>query len=244
MGKISSVFGTGKNRRFNSAVILAGGSGTRFDDKTVKQFEKVGGIPVIVRSVRAFENCDFIHEIVVVTRPQDTDGVRNILSEQGMTKVTRVVAGGDTRQASAKNGFDAVNPACDFVAIHDAARCLVEEADIRAVFEAAYSFGAAALGCHATDTIKITDLVGNVQETVKREDTWIVMTPQVFKADIYRAASYTAEKAGFLGTDDCSLCERAGINVRLVEGSRNNIKITYRDDIAIAETLLRLRRLK
>lgn len=241
MGKLSSLIGSSNRNRFNSAVILAGGSGTRFDEKLVKQFAEVAGVPVIVRAARAFENCGFIHEIVVVTRPQDTDGVRNILEGNGITKLTRVVAGGETRQASAKNGFDAVNPECDYVSIHDAARCLVEEKDIKAVFEAAYLYGAAALGYHATDTIKKTDLLGNVKETVKREDTWMVMTPQVFKADIYRAASYTAEKAGFLGTDDCSLCERAGFGVKLIEGDRNNIKITYKDDIAVAETLLKLR---
>ncbi len=242
MGKLSSLIraAAGK-KRFNSAVILAAGSGKRFSDDRAKQFAEVGGESVLVRSARAFEECEFISEIIVVTREADTEGCRNILKKNGITKVTRVVAGGDTRQKSAKNGFDAVNPACDFVAIHDAARCLVTPEMIEAAMETAYVHGAAACAAKATDTIKKTDGANTIKETVDRENCWLVQTPQIFMADMYRAAAYMAEKDKIDATDDCALCERLGFKVKLVDCGKTNMKITYPEDIVIAEAILKYR---
>lgn len=242
MGKLSSLIraAIGK-KRFTSAIILAAGSGKRYSDDRAKQFELIRGESVLVRSARAFEECELISEIIVVTREADVDGCRNILREKGITKVTRVTAGGDTRQKSAKNGFDAINPESEFVAIHDAARCLVTPEMIEAAMESAFVHGAAACGAKATDTIKKSDGADNITETVDRSNCWLVQTPQIFMADMYRAAAYMAVKDNIDATDDCALCERLGFKVKLVDCGKTNMKITYPEDIVIAEAILKYR---
>lgn len=242
MGKLSSLIrSVAGKKRFNSAIILAAGSGRRFSDDRAKQFVEVGGMSVLVRSAKAFEESELISEIIVVTREADVEGCRNILKDNGITKVTRVVAGGDTRQKSAKNGFEAVNPECDFVAIHDAARCLITPEMIETAMETAYVSGAAACAARATDTIKKTDSTNTIKETVDRENAWLVQTPQIFMADMYRAAAYMAEKDNVEATDDCALCERLGFKVKLVDVGKTNMKITYPEDIVIAEAILKHR---
>jgi len=242
MGKLSSLIrAAGGKKRFNSAVILAAGSGTRMNDDRAKQFIEIRGLPIVVRSALAFEQSPEIHEIVVVTRAADIEGCTKILREHGITKLTKVIAGGSTRQESAKLGFDAVNPACDFVAIHDAARCLVTADNIEAVMETAYVSGAAACASMVVDTIKKTNGANTITETIDRENTWLVQTPQVFMADMYRAAAYMAVKDHITATDDCMLCERLGFHVKLVNTGRFNIKVTYPEDIRMAEMILELR---
>ena len=244
MGIFSSLIRAAGKPKFNSAVLLAAGSGRRFSDDTAKQFAMVAGESVLVRSARMLEESAEVQEIVVVTRETDIPGVRNILKKAGITKVTRIVAGGDTRQESAKIGFDAVNPEADYVAIHDAARCLCTTAMTEAVFESAYVNGAATAACRNTDTIKRTNGTDLVTETLERDNTWRVQTPQIFKADIYRAASYTCAKEHFYATDDCALCEHVGFPVHLVDVGPMNIKITYPEDIVIAEAILKSRETK
>lgn len=242
MGKLSSLIqrAAGK-KRFNSAVILAAGNGTRMNDDRAKQFIDISGIPMLARSAVAFQNCPDIHEIVVVTREADIQGCSNILKKYGITKVTRIVAGGSTRQESARLGFDAVNPECDFVAIHDAARCLVTADMIEEAMVNAYVTGAAACATRAVDSLKKTDSDGDIIETVERENMWLVQTPQIFMADMYRAASYMALKENFSGTDDCVLCERLGFKVKLVDVGRLNIKVTYPEDVMLAEMIIAIR---
>jgi len=243
MGKFSALIRqTASKKRFCSAILLAAGSGTRFDDKHAKQFLEIDGMSVLVRSALVFQQSDLIDEIVLVTRQADTEGCRNILQKNGITKLTRVMAGGDTRQMSAKIGFDAVNPICDFVAIHDAARCLVTTDMIEAVMETAFVNGAAAAATRAVDTIKKTNGADKITETIDRENIWLVQTPQIFMADMYRAAAYMAEKDHFIATDDCSLAERLGFKVQLIECGRTNIKITYPEDVVIAEAILEQRK--
>jgi len=243
MGKLSSLIRFAASpKRFNSAVILAAGSGTRFGDDRAKQFIELEGLPVIVRSAMAFEKSHEIHEIVVVTKEADIDGCRALLMKHGITKLTKVVSGGDTRQESAKRGFDSINPECDYVAIHDAARCLVTTNMIESAIEAAYVSGAAACAVKVTDTLKRTNGNNVITETIERENAWRVQTPQVFLADMYRAASYTAKKENIVATDDCALCERLGFQVRLVDCGQTNIKITYPEDILIAKAILESRK--
>ncbi|MBQ7930368.1 MAG: 2-C-methyl-D-erythritol 4-phosphate cytidylyltransferase [Clostridia bacterium] len=245
MGDISKIIRQAAGaKRFCSAVILAAGSGRRFDDSRAKQFMEIGGESVLIRSVRVFQQSELYQEIVVVTRQADIEGVRNTLVSAGMTKVTRVIAGGDTRQESAKRGFDAVNPACTYVAIHDAARCLLTDEMLDAVMESAFVTGAAACAQRAVDTLKRTNGNNDITETIDRENCWQVQTPQVFLADMYRAASYLAEKDHVLATDDCALCERLGFSVRLVDCGRTNMKITYPEDVVIAEAILAARERK
>ncbi len=243
MGKISALIrkAAGK-KRFVSAVILAAGSGRRMGDDKAKQFLEIDGLSVLVRSARAFEASSLVDEIVLVTRQADVEGCRQILKDHGITKLTRVVAGGDTRQASAKNGFDAINPESTFVAIHDAARCLITPDMIESVLENAFVHGAAAAACRCTDTIKKSNGTDTVIETVDRENLWMVQTPQIFMADMYRAASYMAEKDRVNATDDCALVERLGFAVKLVDCDKSNLKITYPEDVMLAEAILTMRK--
>jgi 2-C-methyl-D-erythritol 4-phosphate cytidylyltransferase len=195
----------------------------------------VEGVPVLVRSVMAFETCSMVDEIVVVTRQEDISTCRNLLS--GITKLTNVVAGGQTRQESAKCGFDAINPASELVSIHDAARCLVTPEMIAQVTEQASLHGAAAAAEKTVDTIKRVDKYGIITETLDREYIWMVKTPQTFLADMYRAAAYMAQRDGVTATDDCALVERLGFKVKLVDCGWENLKITYPDDLTTARLL-------
>lgn len=242
MGKLSSLIrAAGGKKRFNSAVILAAGNGTRMNDDRAKQFIDIRGLPIVVRSAMPFEQSPEIHEIVVVTRAADVEGCTKILRDHGITKLTKVIAGGSTRQESAKLGFDAVNPSCDFVAIHDAARCLITPENIEAVMETAYVSGAAACANMVVDTIKKTNGADIITETIDRENTWLVQTPQVFMADMYRAAAYMGLKDHVTATDDCMLCERLGFSVKLVDTGRFNLKVTYPEDVMMAEMILDIR---
>lgn len=228
---------TGK-KYYTSAVILAAGEGSRFGDGELKQFCKIRGVPVLVRSAAAFERSELINEIVVVTRRADVEKCRELLTQFGITKLKTVVAGGETRQESAKLGFDVADPKCNFVALHDAARCLVTPEMISSVMDRAYTRGAAAAASRAVDTVKKTDRGNIVKETLDRDDLWLVQTPQVFMADMYRAAAYMAEKDKFVSTDDCALCERLGFTVELVDCGKTNIKVTYPEDVVIADAIL------
>lgn len=247
MGKITEIaklLSTGNKKRFNSVVVLASGSGSRFGSSTAKQFTELDGIPVFIRSLIAFENSTETDEIVLVTRENDIKGCRALADKYGLTKVVRIVGGGDTRQESALRGFEAVNPECDFVAIHDAARCLVTSEMIDSTFREAFITGCAACASKATDTIKKCDNNGNIIETIDRESIWNVQTPQIFMAEMYRAAAYSAKKDNVTATDDCMLCERLGFKVRLVDCGKTNMKITYPEDIAIAKAILDYRKEK
>lgn len=238
--KIKKLFGSSTTHRFHSAVILAAGSGLRFGKAEGKHMATVEGIPVLSRSVMAFESCPAVDEIVVVTRAEDVELCRSLLS--GITKLRTVVAGGETRQQSAKIGFDAIDPKAELVSIHDAARCLVTPELITKVTEEAALHGAAAAAERVVDTVKRADENRNIQETLDREKIWLVKTPQTFLADMYRAAAYMAERDGVTATDDCALAERLGFSVRLVDCGWENIKITFPEDVARAEMILAMRR--
>jgi len=243
MGNISALIRKAAGKKhFVSAVLLAAGSGRRMGDDRAKQFLEIDGLSVLVRSALAFEASSLIDEIVLVTREADAEGCRRILKDHGITKLTRVVAGGDTRQASAKKGFDAINPESTFVAIHDAARCLITPAMIESVLESAFLHGAAAAAGKCTDTVKKCNGNDIILETVDRENLWLVQTPQIFMADMYRAASYMAEKDRVSATDDCALVERLGFSVKLVDCGKTNIKITYPEDVMLAEAILSARK--
>lgn len=226
--------------KYTSAVIAVGGKGTRMGDgggKT-KQFITLRGIPVVARTLMAFQNCACIDEIVIVANEDEAGLYPALIREYGLTKVTRTVAGGKTRQKSVLNGFNAVNDKSKFVAIHDGARCLVTEEDIEKVVAAAYSHGAAFACSKINDTIKEVNMSQDVTQTLNRDDLRAAQTPQVFGCDLYRAIALTAEKDGFEATDDASLAEHYGFKVRAVETSEDNFKITHKNDVFRAESVI------
>ena len=224
-------------RPFVSAVILAGGSGSRMGTETTKQMLVLDSKPLVVHTLLAFEKSEYVNEIIVVAREEECNEYAAFKTEYGITKLAKTVVGGKTRQESAKNGFDAINEKADYVAIHDAARALITPAQIKEVIMSAYAHGAAIAATPATDTIKYAEGV-TIGETVPREKIWLAQTPQVFRDEIYRAAAYTAEKEGFIATDDASLVENIGKTVYLVDTGSDNFKVTYKTDLIRAEQLL------
>ncbi len=200
-----------------------------------KQFSELGGSPVAVRSIAAFQNCALIDEIIVVTREQDVKKLLSYLTE--FSKVKAVVYGGVTRQQSVLNGIRACSQQSEFVAVHDGARPLVTQKAIEDTLSTAFSCGAAAVGVKVKDTVKIVDGDNVITSTPDRESLRLVQTPQVFLKKLYLDAVDTVQNSGGF-TDDCMLIEAYGHKVKMVEGSYMNIKITTPEDIIIAEALL------
>ena len=227
-------------RPHTTAVILAGGMGSRMGDTggVAKQWLKVGGVTLLERSVTAFEKCPEIDEIVVVVRRGEGQAVADLLRALGTQKVRAVVSGGKTRQHSAYNGARRASAATRFIAIHDAARCLVTPADITATVTAAYKAGAACLGRPATDTVKRVNGDGYVTETCDRAALWYAATPQVAIYPMYMSAAADALRAGRPATDDAMLIEALGQRVRMVEATGEILKITRKADLAMAEGIL------
>lgn len=235
---------TANTPHFTSAIIAAAGSGTRMGNASgkTKQMLTLGGMPVIVRTLKAFEESELINEIIVVAREDEVEIYDKYKSEFGLSKIAAVVAGGETRQESVLHGFECISDKSEFVAIHDGARCLITTEDIAAVVTEAYRRGAATAATKATDTVKRADRHGYISETINREELWLAKTPQVFKTEVYRAAAYIAKDEDFTATDDNALAEHVGFQVKLVECSPDNIKITTPADLAVAEVILKKRK--
>ena len=216
------------------AVIVAAGSASR-----MKGIDKImtdlGGMPVIARTVKAFQECDCISEIVIVTREDLIPAVTAACL--GMEKVTAVVAGGDSRQESVNNGLNALSDKVKLAAIQDGARPFATWQMIDRVVRAANTYGAAAPAIPVKDTIKVVN-GGVVTGTPERKTLNAVQTPQVFDKDLLRAALKKAKEDGAEVTDDCSAVERMGMSVKIVEGNERNIKITTPMDLKIAMLIL------
>lgn len=225
-----------------SAVIVAAGVSYRMRGID-KQFLSLDGMPVIARTVKAFEDCPAISEIILVTKEDSVDKLQKLCSEHGFKKIKDITVGGATRQESVWNGFLLVDDKAEFVAIHDGARCLITPEQIEAVAREAYRCGAACAATKATDTVKFSEKGGFITETLDREKVWLAQTPQIFGTNLYRAASYTANEADFKATDDCMLAERIKFNtVKMVECGKYNMKITTPDDIILAKAILESRK--
>ncbi len=217
-------------------MIAAAGSSTRMGQS--KQHIVIKEQPVLLHTLRALQAVATIDELLLITRPEDTGYFAALAAKNGITKLTRIVEGGDTRQRSVAAGLAALPPVCTLVGIHDGARPLVDPADVAAVIAAADETGAAALAVPVKDTLKRADHTGTITATVDRTDLWRVQTPQVFRRDDFCAAMATATAAGRDFTDDCQLMEQAGHTVRLVPGQDANLKLTTPEDIRLAKALL------
>jgi len=232
---------TANKPHFTSAIIAAAGCSSRMGDicggKT-KQMMLLGETPIIVRTLQAFEECELINEIIVVAKKDEISEYGRFIRDFGLTKIAKVVEGGETRQESVLVGFEAIDDRSDFVAIHDGARCLITKQEIEKVLLEAFRRGAATAAVKATDTVKRAGDKGFIAETLPREEIWLAQTPQIFKTEVYRCAAYVCHEQGFEATDDNSLAEHVGFEVKLVECSRENIKITTETDLTIAEAIL------
>ena len=216
------------------AVIVAAGTASRMGgiDKVMAPLR---GEPVILRTVRAFQETDAIREIVIVTREDLIMPVSDLCA--GLDKVKAVVVGGGSRQESVWLGLNALSKGMELAAIQDGARPLVTPALIDRTVRAAHSYGAAAPAIPVKDTIKV-EKSGLIESTPDRSTLRAVQTPQVFDFDLLRGALQKARDDGTEVTDDCSAVERLGMKIRLVEGEERNLKVTTPLDLKIAELLL------
>ena len=216
------------------AVIVAAGSASRMGgiDKVMAELE---GEPMICRTVRAFQNCDAIKEIVIVTRQDLIVPISNLCRDY--SKVKAVVTGGSSRQESVAMGLNALSDKVKLAAIQDGARPLVTWELIDRVVRAAHTYGAAAPAIPVKDTIKVVE-GGIVKETPDRSCLQAVQTPQVFDFDLIRGALKQAKLDEAEVTDDCSAVERLGMTVKIVEGDERNIKVTTPMDLKVAKMLL------
>lgn len=220
--------------QYCGAVIVAAGSASRMGGID-KVMAPLGGEPMILRTVRAFEDCEAVKEIVIVTREDLMGPIAEICS--GFTKIRSVVQGGSSRQESVKLGLLAFSKEVRLAAVHDGARPLVSGELIDKVIRAAHSYGAAAPAIPVKDTIKIFE-GGFIAATPDRSTLRAVQTPQVMDRDLLLGALEKAEQEGTALTDDCSAVEHIGMRVRLVEGEERNLKVTTPLDLKIAELLL------
>ena len=241
-GVLRAISGSPHPKNFTTAIIAAAGLSERFGGEVTKQMTLLDDVPVLVHTIRAYQQAECIHEIIIVAKRNEIATWERLCREYDFNKVTKIVPGGHTRQASVMNGLDEVNSRSKFVAIADGARCLTTEDQITTVCRAAYKYKAATAAHRATDTIKIADDKGFISSTPDRNTVWMAQTPQVFKTKLYRAAAYTALQKGFEGTDDNSLVEFIDYPVRLIECGAQNIKITTREDLCVAEAILRDRK--
>ena len=220
-----------------SAVIVAAGTASRMGGVD-KIMAEISGKPVILRSAEAFQNNPAIHEIIIVTRNELCQQVEQILKDGGITKLTQVVPGGATRAESVNKGLNWCDKKCKLIAIHDGARPLVSQEIITNTIAMAAKTGAAVPGIPVRDTIRVVE-GGLGVSTPAREKLYGMQTPQIFDADMIRAAMISAIQKKADITDDCSALELMGAKVSVVQGAEENLKITTRLDLAIANALAR-----
>ncbi len=220
---------------FTSAILLAGGSGTRTGEAIAKQWIPLCGESVFVRCVKAFASVDEVDEIIAVIRIEDE--ARFLESISPISTKIKYVFGGKNRAESAKNGFESISSSSEYVAIADVARCLIYEQDIKKVLYNAYQYGAASAVRAITDTVKGIEN-GRITRTISRDQLLLAQTPQVFRVVDYRMALETAEDLSII-TDDNMLMETIGIFPYPTYLKGENLKLTNKEDIAIFEAMIR-----
>jgi len=225
------------------ALIVAGGKSVRFGGDVPKQFRNICGRPMLSWAVHSFEKAKSIDQILVVV-PEEymIYTSEKVIDPYNFSKVTKVVAGGDSRPESVHCGLQALSTSTDYVAIHDGARPLVAPEDIDKVVDAAKKDKAAILAAKATDTVKrVRDSF--IISTLERDSLYMAQTPQVFQysliMDVHR--EYAGQSDNNWATDDASMVEKKGFKVRTVEPSSPNFKITSADDLVLAEAILKER---
>ncbi len=218
-------------------IVVAAGNSSRMCG-TNKQLATLCGVPTIIHTLLAFERSDLISDIVLVARNEDINSLQNLAEKYLITKLSDIVAGGSTRQESVFNGLGAVKGA-EYVLIHDGARPLVSQAVISRVCEKIGEADGIICGVPVIDTLKKIDNNGAVLETVDRTDMVCVQTPQAVRYESYVSILKNGDFSAF--TDDASVLENQGLSVVYVLGEKSNIKITTKDDIALAEFYLEKR---
>lgn len=232
-GKVAKKWGLRRARC--AAVIVAAGGSSRMGGVD-KLMADLGGKPVLLRTLRVFQDCGEIDEIVVVTRQERLVAVDSLCRANDLDKVTAIVAGGETRVESVLAGLESISKKMRLAAIHDGARPLVTERIVTDAVRKARLTGAAAPAVAVKDTIKQAEK-GVITATPDRAGLAAVQTPQVFDADLLLGALYKVLEDEAEVTDDCAAVERLGMKVHLTEGSDENIKITTPRDLKLANLI-------
>ncbi|MCI8477294.1 MAG: 2-C-methyl-D-erythritol 4-phosphate cytidylyltransferase [Oscillospiraceae bacterium] len=227
------------DRAICTAVVPAAGTSSRMGGRD-KLMEPLGGMPVLLHTLRALDDCPQIDEIIVVTRSDLIASLGQLCRDAACSKVSKLIVGGETRTHSVLAGIREARKDAALIAIHDGARPLVSQEILQAVITKAAACGAAAPAVPTKDTIKRASH-GVVSATLVRDELFAVQTPQVFEASMIRAALEKTLEEGVSVTDDCTAIERMGMSVCLTQGSYENIKITTPEDLAIGEALLNWR---
>jgi 2-C-methyl-D-erythritol 4-phosphate cytidylyltransferase len=226
-------------------ILPAAGLGTRMAGPQPKQFLALAGLPILIHSLRAFASVRRVTAIYVAVRRPEIERVQAQVEEYGFAGRAHVVEGGDNRQQSVSNALNALAAEPDdIVLVHDAVRPLIDAATIDRTIDAVEEFGAAIVGLPAVDTIKQVERTAHgalITATIPREFVVLAQTPQGFRYGLLQRAFAEATADGFIGTDEASVVERAGIPVAVVHGSQVNLKITQPGDLELAEFYLRQR---
>lgn len=217
------------------AIIVAGGSGTRMHSAVPKQFLLLNGVPVLMHTINAFHLSRTQPQIIVVLHPDSHQYWNDLCAEHNFTIPHQLVSGGETRFHSVKNGIGLVEDDNTIIAIHDAVRPLVTKEIIDEAFDCAEQYGNAIVAIKSRDSVR--QIKDNRSQSLNRDEIYLIQTPQTFQAAQLKKAYLQPFQESF--TDDASVVEQTGVNINLVGGSYQNIKITFPEDIAIAEFLLR-----
>ncbi len=223
------------------AIIVAAGSSSRFGKP--KQLELLAGEAVFIHSVRAFDNCERVEKIVLVTSSDFSKEMQALLASKGLDAKVTITLGGERRQDSVMKGLKAADAEDDdIILVHDAARPLVSRNVIDNVIDAGIRHGAAIAAVPVVDTLK-RESDGFAIETVNREHLWRAQTPQAAKAQDLRNALEHAQSKRVTGTDEAQLLSQINVQSYIVTGEERNFKITYSDDLMRAEILLQMIRM-
>jgi 2-C-methyl-D-erythritol 4-phosphate cytidylyltransferase len=224
----------------NCAIIVAAGKSERMGANTDKAFLSLGQKPVLAHSLQAFEDCEDIDAIVLVVRKDRVEGAGKMAQIFGCSKVIGVVAGGSKRQASVLNGLNALSDDTRIVTVHDGARPCVTPELISETIKTAKRYGSAIAASRITDTVKYVERGLKINKTMDRTKLWAVQTPQTFKLDLLKKAFDYIQEKEITVTDEAAAVELISDEVRLVETTEPNIKITTADDLPIAAAMLKL----
>jgi len=219
------------------AIIPAGGQGTRMGGTVPKQFQALRGKPILHYTLRTFQESGLIDSLILVVPEKELENTRTDWLERPPV-VKQVVVGGEKRQDSVFNGYQALPTDTDIVLVHDGVRPFLSREMIQETIHTAGKFGAAITAIPVHDTLKQVDDSGLVQRTVEREGLWRVQTPQAFRYDLLGEAFRNAQADSFYGTDEAALIEHLGQEVRVVDGSEWNLKITRQEDLVLGESIV------
>lgn len=228
----------------NWAIIVAGGDGKRIKAGANKAFLPILGKPLAFYTLKTLEKMNLIERMIISIRSTDKEKWQNLINRFGFKKIVKLSFAAESRQASTWKVLQWLKGKAkekDLIAVHNAVNPLVKPEEIKAVLAAARQFGAALLAMPARDTVKIAN-DKTVQKTPLRQFVWYAQTPQVGRFDFIFKAFEKAQKDKFLGTDDSQLLERIGVKVKIVPCSAENFKITYPQDLFLAEKILKERK--